>query len=73
MLILGKFDDLLSIHVDFVPKCGEEVKINADLSHKKIVTSILRFLLQLLKVGRRRKYFQSFEVSTYTAKQSLFS
>jgi hypothetical protein len=61
--ILGKFDDILEKYVNSIPKCNDEEVITFCADSKQIVCSVLRFLAVLLKGGKRKKYFQSFEVS----------
>jgi hypothetical protein len=63
--VLAKVDDHLAEHVKSIQICGEDADISAEDERKstKIVCSILRFLRTLLKGGKNKKYFQSFEVS----------
>lgn len=60
--ILDKFDRILSAYIMFIPRCGLALSFDDDHSHKDAVCSILRFLKALLKRGKKKKYFQSFEV-----------
>lgn len=62
--ILDKFDRILSAYIMFIPRCGLALSFDDDHSHKDAVCSILRFLKALLKRGKKKKYFQSFEVRT---------
>ena len=63
--MLSKVDDHLAEHVRSIQVCGETADISAEDERKStsIVCSILRFLRTLLKGGKNKKHFQSFEVS----------
>ena len=63
--VLAKVDDHLAEHVKSIQVCGETADISAEDERKstRIVCSILRFLRTLLKGGKNKKHFQSFEVS----------
>lgn len=60
--ILDRCDNILCTCVMFIPMCGVDMSFDDDHSFKDGVCTIMRFLILLLKRGKKKKYFQSFEV-----------